>query len=86
MAGSPIVTLTFDDGRVEEVKMNPRVLVEIERHYDGKPPRIEGTLYGAWHKLGRQGDFNAWLDTLEDIDEREGEAANPSPPEASGDS
>jgi hypothetical protein len=71
---APVMALTFTDGRKEEVKLNPRVLVEIERKFGATVPGIEGSLYGAWHKLGRPGDFDEWLDSLESIDERSEEA------------
>lgn len=77
----PIVTLLFDDGRTEEVKLTPRVLIEVERHFgSGKMPQIQGTLYGAWHKLGRPGDFLDWCDTLADVDERSSADVVPSEP------
>lgn len=79
---SPVINLTFTDGKSESVKLNPRVLVEVERKYGGTIPAIEGTLYGAWLRLGRHGNFDDWLDTVETIDEST-ENADPSRPEAS---
>lgn len=79
---APVITLTFTDGHTEEVKLNPRVLVEIERKFGTDIPGIEGSLYGAWHRLGRPGAFDDWLDTVEEIHE-EGGASVPSEPEAS---
>lgn len=78
---APAVKVTFTDGHVEEVRLNPRVLVEIERKYGAVPP-IEGTLYGAWYRLGRHGSFDEWLDTVEEIAEQDDEP-RPTEPEAS---
>lgn len=81
---APVVTVTYEDGTTDTAKLTPRVLVEVERHYNGKIPRMEGTMYGAWHKLGRPGGkFDEWLDTVEEVDESDGEQADPSVPEAS---
>ncbi len=80
---SPVIQLTFTDGRSEEVKLNPRILVEVERRFGGTIPGIEGSLYGAWFRLGRPGVFDEWLDTIEDIEEAPGDEATPTVPEAS---
>lgn len=81
---SPVIKLTFTDGHSEEVKINPRVLVEIERKFGGDIPGIEGSLYGAWHKLGRVGVFEEWLDTVEEIDESAGEPVPSEPGPSDG--
>lgn len=76
--GSPKVTLTFEDGNVEEVTLNPRVLVEVERKFGTVPP-IEGTYWGAWFRLGRPGgNFDAWLDTVSDMEQTAEGSADPS--------
>jgi len=80
---SPVISLTFTDGHAEEVKLNPRVLVEVERKFGATIPGIEGSLYGAWHRLGRPGVFDEWLDTIESIEEAPGVEPTPTVPEAS---
>lgn len=80
---SPALKLTFDDGTSQDVKINPRVLVEIERKFGNDWPEIEGMLYGAWHRLGRPGEFEKWLDTVELMDRVEEGEAVPTGPEPS---
>lgn len=65
---APRISLSFTDGRVEEVTVNPRCLVEVERKYGQTIPAIEGTLYGAWIRLGRPDTFDEWLDTVDNFD------------------
>lgn len=68
---TPVVVITFEDGSVEEVRLNPKVMVLAERHFAGKLPPIEGTLWTAWVRLGRPGGkFDDWLDTVESVDEK----------------
>lgn len=69
---TPVVVVTFEDGTVEEVRLNPKVMVLAERHFGGRVPPIEGTLWTAWQRLGRPGGkFDDWLDTVEDVNERD---------------
>jgi hypothetical protein len=77
---SPKVHLTFVDGHSEEVTLNPRVLVEVERKYGGTIPPIEGSLYGAWFRLGQPGKFDDWLDSIDDMTEQAKVDAGPSGP------
>lgn len=80
---APVVHLTFSDGSTENVTLNTRVLVEVERKFGTIPP-IEGTLYGAWLRLGRPGTFDDWLDTIEDMGQSgEEDADRPTSPGAS---
>ena len=78
------VRLIFTDGRSEAVRINPRCMVEAERKYgDMSTHGYEATLYGAWFRLGRPGgNFDTWLDTIEDMEQDE-EAADPTQPAAS---
>jgi hypothetical protein len=78
---SPVVNLVFTDGNTAEAVLNPRIMVEVERKY-GTIPAIEGTLYGAWLRLGRPGVFDDWLDTIDALDSSV-EEARPTQPEAS---
>lgn len=81
---SPVVTLTFTDGRTESVRLSPRVLVEAERRFgDMAKHPIEGTLYGAWFRLGRPGNFDEWMDSVELMEQEQPEEAVPTLPEAS---
>lgn len=69
-----IVKLTYEDGRTEEVKLNPRTMILAERHFKGDAPAIEGTMWAAWNKLGRPGgDFDAWSESVDDIDQSDSE-------------
>lgn len=78
----PVVSLTFTDGRTEDVRLNTRVLIEVERKFGTIPP-IEGTLYGAWLRLGRPASFDDWLDTVDEFGQADGSEDRPTLPEAS---
>lgn len=67
-----VARITFENGDVEDVKIKPGDLVMAERHFKGQLPNVEGTLYAAWHRLGRPGTFDKWLDTVDEIDRSEG--------------
>lgn len=78
-----VVTITFEDGRVEKARLNPRCIMESERKFGNFPP-VEGTLYAAWFRLGRPGgNFDAWVDTIADLEESKPEPPVPTQPEAS---
>jgi hypothetical protein len=84
---SPTIKLWFNDGQTAEAKLNPRALIESERKFGDKlqSHAAEGQFFAAWCRLGRPGDFDAWLDTIEDWEEVS-EPADPSQPAPSGDS
>lgn len=73
-----VARITFENGDVEDIKIKPGDLVMAERHFKGALPNVEGTLYAAWHRLGRPGGFDKWLDTVEEI-EKLGEGGDPFP-------
>lgn len=77
---SPVLRIAFVDGRTEEVTLNLRVLVEMERKFGQDPPPVESTLYGAWHRLGRPGPFDDFIDSVESVDPVEAEEAVPTQP------
>ena len=79
---SPVVHLTFTDGTQKSAVLNPRVMVEVERKFGKDLPPIEGALYAAWLRLGREGTFDDWLDTVESLDESPTDS-DPTQPEAS---
>lgn len=90
---APVVHLTFADGTEEQVVLNPRVLVEVERHFDGTIPPIEGSMYGAWWRLGQPGKeagvsadkaFDSWMDSVESIDEKGGDVRPTRPAPTAG--
>lgn len=82
---TPVVVITFEDGSVEEVRLNPKVMVLAERHFQGKLPPIEGTLWSAWQRLGRPGgSFDDWLDTVEGVDEKVAEVHPTKPAPGAG--
>lgn len=62
-----VARITFDDGSTEDVKIKPGDMVRAERHFKGALPQVEGTLYAAWHRLGRPGQFDSWLDTIDGV-------------------
>lgn len=78
------VTITYDDGHQDVVKLLPLGLVRAERHF-GKAalPRIEGTLYAAWSLLNPGGKFDEWLATIVDAEEQVEESPGPSAEAAS---
>lgn len=79
------IRLTFTDGRAEEVSLNVACLVAAERKYGENMPRIEGTLFAAWHRLGRPGSFDDWIEQVDGIEEPEGksEGFDQGPPDGS---
>lgn len=69
---APHVTITHDDGEVEEATLRPVAIVATERKYGAGFPEIEGTLYAAWWALHKpRGDFDTWLATVDDFDRNE---------------
>ena len=65
------VTVTYEDGHSDEVRVLPIGLVMAERHFKGDLPRIEGTLYAAWATLKPGVAFDAWMENIVDVDETE---------------
>lgn len=78
------VTVTYEDGHQDTIRILPIGLVLAERHF-GKAeiPRIEGTMYAAWSLLKPDARFDDWLASLVDIDEQAEESPGPSAAEAS---
>lgn len=65
------VTLEFEDGSKETVKIKPRYAIEAEEKYGRGPggtPPLKGTIYAAWLALGKPGSgFNSFVKSLEAI-------------------
>jgi len=74
------VTVEHDDGQVDEVVLRPVALVAAERHFKGKVPPMEGTLWAVHYQLRVEQSFTDWLDTVAGIDEV---IADPTPAAAS---
>ena len=78
--------VTYKDGTTAPVRIGVREIVEIERHWKGEVvPAFESTMYGAWWGLGKPGDFDVWLDSVEALTE-EKPLVDPSPPAVGDDS
>lgn len=77
------VKITYDDGSTDHVRLKPKDMIMAERHFKHGLPQVEGSLYAAWHKLGRPGQFDAWLDRVDEIEQDvEGRDPFPSDPGA----
>lgn len=88
------VKVTYQDGRVETVKILPRAQVMTERHFEGMDAK--NTLAIGFH-LGWAAlvvlkketlDFETWLDRVEDVEvdpDEPDEEVPPTPPVQSGD-
>ncbi len=70
------VIVEFTDGRVEQFPPNnPRLLMAFEaEHGHTNPKGIQEVCWLAWHKLGRPGDLEGFIDSVEEIDLVEVEA------------
>lgn len=70
--------ITYDDGRVVEAKVTPKVEVAVEKHFNIGLAAIQDDMhaeylyYMGWaavHHGGMEGDnFEKFLDKLEDVD------------------
>jgi len=74
------VTVEHDDGEVDEVVLRPVALVAAERHFKGKVPPIEGTLWAVHYQLRIEEAFGTWLEHVAGVDE---DLADPTPAAAS---
>lgn len=61
-----ILSVTYDDGKSEDIRIKPAGIVAAERKYGADMPGIEGTIYAAWFTKGKPGDFEAWLESLDE--------------------
>lgn len=59
----------FDDGRVERVNPNrPRLQIAFEAEHDrAMDENYRDVCWICWHALGRQGSFDEWVDTVDEI-------------------
>jgi hypothetical protein len=71
------VTVTYQDGREEVVKVLPRAIVMAEQHFSGyKTENANQTgFYLAWASLivekKESVDYENWLDRVEDVEDYE---------------
>ncbi len=63
------VTISYDDGHVDEVILRPVALVAAERHFKGAIPGMEGTLWAAHYQLRAAVPFADWLESIEACEE-----------------
>lgn len=74
-----VVTVTYEDGRSDSVRLLPIGLVLAERHFKGALPPMEGSLYATWALLKPGIDFEAWLGTITNATEVAEEDTAPLP-------
>lgn len=80
------VKVTYNDGRVEIVKVSPRANVMTEEYCNGlrQERGILATYYMGWAGLncaGRESlDFETWLNQIDDVEDAEDEEPGPTPP------
>lgn len=74
------VTVLHDDGQTDEVVLRPVSLVAAERHFKGKVPPMEGTLWAVHHQLRVPEAFGTWLEHVDGVEES---IADPTPAAAS---
>lgn len=93
------VKVTYQDGRVEIVKVLPRAQVMTEQHFSGFKTEngIAATFYLGWAALNSLKmetlDYETWLDRVDDVEDYEDpekpdeaiEEVPPTPPVQSGD-
>lgn len=74
-----ILSVTYDDGTTEDIRIRPAGIIAAERRYQGGLERMEATIYSAWFTKGMPGGpdgFDGWLNSLADASDH----AEPSPP------
>lgn len=81
-----VLRLTYTDGSTFDAKLNARALVHAERHFGETMPKIEGSLYAAWVQAAPGVDFDAWLDTVETVEDVAVDPTSAAPSEESPDS
>lgn len=78
MAKRSLLDVVYTDGTEATLALRPVGLIAAERRYGGggkEMPRLEATLYAAWFCLpSPKAAFEEWLETLDDINERNGDA------------
>lgn len=77
----------IDERPPEHVKVRPRAVLEIERRWPSRlpdmsdfMPAMEGMLYGVWVGLGKPGEFEEWVDTVDEIEAIQVDDLTPSSP------
>lgn len=83
--------IEYENGECVEITAKPKDFVAFERQYEMSMDDMrnyEHVAYLAWSPLHRQGRttaaFDAWLDTVESVDELEEKPAVPFEPAVSG--
>jgi hypothetical protein len=70
--------VTYEDGTTETYKVKPRHILNAERSGGGMASTVEATYKLAFAASGRDGDFDAWMESVDDIQpEVDGEAVLP---------
>ncbi|MCA1569308.1 MAG: hypothetical protein LC798_03090 [Chloroflexi bacterium] len=74
------ITLEFEDGSQEVVRLKVRYLIEAEDKYGkgtGGFPPLKGTVYAAWLSLGKPGNsFQSFVRTIDFVDFPDGDEVN----------
>lgn len=71
-----ILVAYFEDGRVQRLNPNrPRLLITFEMEHDGRsePEGYEDLCWLLWHSMGRPGELDEFIDSIEEIDNEEEE-------------
>jgi hypothetical protein len=78
---APRAVVTFDDGKTVTFNpKRPRLLLDLEREFGVQAPEThEQMLWMAHRAVGDGKDFDAWVDTIEDVDLEEAEAPKDDP-------
>lgn len=85
------LTVTYSDGRTEEVVVRPRTQIAFERHYNiaiaaafdpesSTGMRLEHMYFMAYHASKSAVEFDDWVDTVDGIDVEVEGTVDPTPP------
>lgn len=69
--------VTYTDGRSESTVAHPRSFVAYEKThapFTGNPS-LSAMMWLAWHALGSPEPFDAWLESVDDVDADHGDQA-----------
>ena len=63
-----IIDVEYEDGSVEQVRIRPKHTVAYEREFGDFDEKLEGTYRLVWMASASSKEFDAWLDTVADVD------------------
>lgn len=70
MADRHVIRLVFaGSDEVVEVRLRPVCLQAAERKFGALKdmPEVEGSLFMAWVGMGKPGDFDEWVETIDEL-------------------